>query len=100
MHSVTASELLAVLSARQLRDGQVVFAGVGIPLLAATLAQRLRCPGLTILFEGGVIGAFIDEADPVPSVTLNSTRVSANTAAEATNTPQAQTRILFRICIG
>ena len=37
-----------------------VFAGVGIPLLAATLAQRLDCPGLTILFEGGVIGAFVE----------------------------------------
>ena len=44
----TAGELLSILSARQLKDGQVVFAGVGIPLLAATLAQRLRCPGLTI----------------------------------------------------
>ena len=55
----TASELLAVMSARLLRDGQVVFAGVGIPLLAATLAQRLHAPGLTVLFEGGVIGAFI-----------------------------------------
>jgi hypothetical protein len=41
----------------------------------------------------------IDVADPVPSVTLNSTRVSANTAAEASTTPHAQTRILFRICI-
>ena len=50
----TASELLAILSARQLKEGQVVFAGIGVPLLAATLAQRLRCPGLTILFEGGV----------------------------------------------
>ena len=56
----TAAELLTILSARQLSDGQVVFAGVGIPLLAATLAQRLRYPGLTILFEGGVIGAFIE----------------------------------------
>ena len=56
----SANELLAILSARQLKDGMVVFAGVGIPLLAATLAQRLHCPGLTILFEGGVIGAFIE----------------------------------------
>jgi len=63
----TAAELLAVLSARQLSDGQVVFAGVGIPLLAATLAQRLRCPGLTILFEGGVIGAFIEPGKLPPS---------------------------------
>ncbi len=46
----TSSEMLATLSARQLKDGQVVFAGVGVPLLAATLAQRLHCPGLTILF--------------------------------------------------
>src|SRR3954462_12631033 len=63
----TASETLAILSARQLREGQVVFAGIGIPLLAATLAQRLRCPGLTILFEGGVIGAFIEPGKLPPS---------------------------------
>jgi glutaconate CoA-transferase, subunit B len=63
----TASELLAVVSARLLRDGQVVFAGVGIPLLAATLAQRLHAPGLTILFEGGVIGAFIEPGKLPPS---------------------------------
>lgn len=63
----TASELLAVMSARLLRDGQVVFAGVGVPLLAATLAQRLHAPGLTILFEGGVIGAFIEPGKLPPS---------------------------------
>ena len=40
----TASELLAVMSCRLLSDGQTVFAGVGIPLLAVTLAQRLHCP--------------------------------------------------------
>jgi glutaconate CoA-transferase subunit B len=55
------------MSARLLRDGQVVFAGVGIPLLAATLAQGLHAPGLTILFEGGVIGAFIDPGKLPPS---------------------------------
>jgi glutaconate CoA-transferase, subunit B len=66
-HRYTASEILTVLSARQLRDGQVVFAGVGIPLLAATLAQRTRCPGLTILFEGGVIGAFVEAGKLPPS---------------------------------
>ncbi|OGL59576.1 MAG: 3-oxoadipate--succinyl-CoA transferase subunit B [Candidatus Tectomicrobia bacterium RIFCSPLOWO2_02_FULL_70_19] len=55
----TASELLCVMSARLLEEGQVVFAGVGIPLLAATLAQRLHAPGLTILFEGGTIGPHI-----------------------------------------
>src|ERR1700733_15475916 len=63
----TAAETLAILSARQLEDGQVVFAGVGVPLLAATLAQRLHCPGLTILFEGGVIGAFVEPGMLPPS---------------------------------
>jgi glutaconate CoA-transferase subunit B len=63
----TASELLAIGSARLLRDGQVVFAGVGIPLLAATLAQRLHAPGLTILFEGGTIGAFVEPGKLPPS---------------------------------
>jgi glutaconate CoA-transferase, subunit B len=63
----TASELLAVMSARLLRDGQVVFAGVGIPLIAATLAQRLHAPGLTILFEGGTIGAYVEPGRLPPS---------------------------------
>jgi glutaconate CoA-transferase subunit B len=63
----TASELLAIVSARLLHDGEVVFAGVGIPLLAATLAQRLHAPGLTILFEGGTIGAFIEPGQLPPS---------------------------------
>ena len=74
----TADELLAILSARQLKDGQVVFAGVGIPLLAATLAQRLRCPGLTILFEGGVIGAFIEPGKLPPSTNDQRCTMRAN----------------------
>lgn len=63
----TASELLAVMSARLLGDGQTVFAGVGIPLLAASLAQRLHAPGLTILFEGGTVGAFVEPGKLPPS---------------------------------
>ena len=55
----SASEMLSVMSGRLLTDGQTVFAGVGIPLLAATLAQRIHGPGITILFEGGTLGPFI-----------------------------------------
>lgn len=65
--SYTAAELMAVMSGRLLKDGQIVFAGVGIPLLAATLAQRGHAPGLTILFEGGVIGPFIVPGQLPPS---------------------------------
>jgi glutaconate CoA-transferase, subunit B len=74
----TASELIAILSARQLKDGMVVFAGVGIPLLAATLAQRLHCPGLTILFEGGVVGAFIEPGKLPPSTNDQRCTLRAN----------------------
>jgi glutaconate CoA-transferase subunit B len=74
----TSAELLAVLSARQLKNGQVVFAGVGVPLLAATLAQRLTCPGLTILFEGGVIGAFVVPGKLPPSTNDQRCTVRAN----------------------
>ena len=63
----TPSELLAVMSSRLLKDGQTVFAGVGISLLAATLAQRMHAPGLTILFEGGTLGPFIVPGELPPS---------------------------------
>ena len=63
----TSSELLAVMASRLLRDKQIVFAGVGVPLLAATLAQRMHAPQLTILFEGGTIGPFIVPGELPPS---------------------------------
>src|SRR6516165_6033499 len=83
--SYTASELLAVMSARLLRDGQVVFAGVGIPLLAATLAQRLHAPGLTILFEGGTIGAFIEPGKLPPSTNEQRCTRRANMVLSSTD---------------
>jgi glutaconate CoA-transferase subunit B len=52
----TPSELLAVMASRQLRDDTTVFAGVGIPLLAAALAQQRHAPRLTMAIEGGIIG--------------------------------------------
>ena len=81
----TGSELLAVMSARLLRNGQVVFAGVGIPLLAATLAQRLHAPGLTILFEGGVIGAFIEPGKLPPSTNEQRCTARANMVLSSTD---------------
>lgn len=54
--SVTPAELLAVMGARQLRDDTTVFAGVGVPLLAAALAQQRHAPRLTMVIEGGIIG--------------------------------------------
>jgi glutaconate CoA-transferase subunit B len=81
----TASELLAVMSSRLLKDGQIVFAGVGIPLLAATLAQGLHCPGLTILFEGGVIGPNIEPGKLPPSTNEQRCTIRANMVLPSTD---------------
>ena len=53
---VTAEEVMAVTASRLLADHKVVFAGVGMPLLAAALAVRRQAPNLTIVLEGGIIG--------------------------------------------
>ncbi|TMS59226.1 3-oxoadipate--succinyl-CoA transferase subunit B [Imbroritus primus] len=80
----TAAEILAVMSSRLLKEGQVVFAGVGVPLLAATLAQRLRCPGLTILFEGGVLGPMIEAGKLPPSTNEQRCTKRANMVMSST----------------
>src|SRR5688572_25609209 len=81
----TASELLAVMSSRLLTEGEIVFAGVGIPLLAATLAQGLECPGLTILFEGGVIGPVIEPGKLPPSTNEQRCTIRANMVLSSTD---------------
>jgi glutaconate CoA-transferase, subunit B len=57
----TASELLAVTASHLLADSKIVFAGVGTPLLASTLARATHAPRLVVVVEGGVIGL---EAQP------------------------------------
>jgi glutaconate CoA-transferase, subunit B len=53
----SASELMTINAARLLRDGDVVFVGVGIPNLACNLARRTHAPNLLMIYEAGVIGA-------------------------------------------
>jgi glutaconate CoA-transferase, subunit B len=53
---VSPTELLAVMGARELKDSQTVFTGVGAPMLAVALAQQLHAPRLTMVVEGGVVG--------------------------------------------
>lgn len=53
----SASELMTVNAARLLRDGDVVFVGVGLPNLACNLAHRTHAPNLYMIYEAGVIGA-------------------------------------------
>ena len=55
--SYTSSELMCINAARLLRDGDVVFVGVGLPNLACNLARRTHAPNLQMIYEAGVIGA-------------------------------------------
>jgi glutaconate CoA-transferase subunit B len=48
-------ELMAVVAARQLRDGKAVAVGTGLPLVAAMFAQLTHAPNLVIFFEAGGI---------------------------------------------
>ncbi len=57
MTTFSASELMTIHSARLLRDGDVVFVGVGLPNLACNLARLTHAPNLLMIYEAGVIGA-------------------------------------------
>jgi glutaconate CoA-transferase, subunit B len=56
MSEVSPEELMAITASRLLADHKVVFAGVGMPLLASGLARHTHAPNLTIVLEGGIIG--------------------------------------------
>lgn len=53
----SSAELMTINAARLLRDGDVVFVGVGLPNLACNLARRTHAPDLLMIYEAGVIGA-------------------------------------------
>ena len=55
---------MAAVAARELRDGEVVFVGIGLPNLACNLARATHAPGLMLIYESGAIGA-IPERLPV-----------------------------------
>ncbi len=52
-------ELMVAAGARELKDGEIVVVGLGLPVIATFLAQRTHAPHITILMELGV-------ADPEP----------------------------------
>jgi len=53
----SSAELMIINASRLLRDGDVVFVGVGQPNLACNLAKRTHAPNLVMIYEAGVIGA-------------------------------------------
>jgi glutaconate CoA-transferase, subunit B len=55
---------MAVVAARELGDGEVVFVGIGLPNLACNLARATHAPHLALIYESGAVGA-VPERLPV-----------------------------------
>ena len=53
--SYTLAELMVAAAAREIRDGQVVFVGMRLPLIAFVVAKQTHAPNCVGLFENGVI---------------------------------------------
>ena len=51
----TARELMVIAAAREIRDGDRVFVGMRLPLLAFALAKRTHAPSALGLFENGIV---------------------------------------------
>lgn len=51
----TPQELMVACAARQIRDGERVFVGMRLPLIAFALAKRTHAPGCIGLFESGAM---------------------------------------------
>jgi glutaconate CoA-transferase subunit B len=51
----TSFELMAAAGARELKDGEIVGVGLGLPVVSAFLAKMTHAPKITILFELGII---------------------------------------------
>ncbi|MEO8032599.1 MAG: CoA-transferase [Gemmatimonadota bacterium] len=57
MSDYSPSEMMAAVAARELRDGEVTFVGIGLPNLACNLARALHAPNLILIYESGAVGA-------------------------------------------
>jgi glutaconate CoA-transferase subunit B len=56
-----AAELLICIAARQMPDSVTAFIGTGIPMLAASLAQKMHAPNIVPIFEFGGTGARLEK---------------------------------------
>lgn len=50
------TDAMVCLAAKELRDGDVVFVGIGLPSLACNLARATHAPNIQLIYESGTIG--------------------------------------------
>jgi glutaconate CoA-transferase subunit B len=61
MPDYTPRELMAIAAARKINDGEIVFCGTGISMLAAMAAKHICAPNSVIFFETGAIDSRLEE---------------------------------------
>jgi glutaconate CoA-transferase, subunit B len=76
----TPQELMVVAAAREIRDGELVFVGMRLPLVAFTLAKRTHAPTAIGLFENGLLR----DTPPPPGLYTMSDSSNVTGAAWAT----------------
>ena len=61
MADYSDNEMMALSAGRFIRNGDIVFAGTGLSILAATAAKRIYAPKAVIFFETGGIDPSLEE---------------------------------------
>jgi glutaconate CoA-transferase subunit B len=57
----TDNEMMALAAGRFIKNGDIVFAGTGVSMLAATAAKRIYAPKAYVFFETGGVDPSLDE---------------------------------------
>ncbi len=57
----TSREMMTIVAAREIKDGDIVFCGTGISMLAAMAAKKINAHNSVIFFETGSIDAKLEE---------------------------------------
>ncbi|HET57407.1 MAG TPA: ketoacid-CoA transferase [Deltaproteobacteria bacterium] len=76
MTGYTDTEMMALAAGRLIKDGDIVFAGTGVSMLAATTAKRIYAPGAVFFFETGGIDPDLRELP----MTVGDPRVMSGTS--------------------
>lgn len=56
MSTFTPSEMMTIAAARQLKNEDVCFVGIGAPSAACNVARLTHAPNITLIYESGTIG--------------------------------------------
>ncbi|MBI5589358.1 MAG: ketoacid-CoA transferase [Deltaproteobacteria bacterium] len=57
----TLKEMMTIMAAREIRDGDIVFCGTGISMVAAMAAKHINAPNSITFFETGAIDSKLEE---------------------------------------